>query len=96
MLQLVDLHGDVVGTVPIHDGAALPSWQELSYVSYDEFGHPQPLSGGATSNAPPRYGWLGAAQRSSDTRWLELDAATVEERRIELPLRCRDRARAVS
>ena len=65
--QLVDLHGDVVGTVPIHDGAPLPSWQELSYVSYDEFGNPQPLSGGATSNAPPRYGWLGAAQRSSDT-----------------------------
>ncbi|WP_043599263.1 hypothetical protein [Cellulomonas flavigena] len=67
VLQLVDLHGDVVGTVPIHDGAPLPSWQELSYVSYDEFGNPQPLSGGATSNAPPRYGWLGAAQRSSDT-----------------------------
>ncbi|ADG76302.1 YD repeat protein [Cellulomonas flavigena DSM 20109] len=67
VLQLVDLHGDVVGTVPIHDGAPLPSWQELSYVSYDEFGNPQPLSGGASSNAPPRYGWLGAAQRSADT-----------------------------
>ena len=67
VLQLVDLHGDVVGTVPIDDGAPLPSWQELSYVSYDEFGNPQPLSGGESANAPPRYGWLGAAQRSADT-----------------------------
>ncbi|UZN03158.1 hypothetical protein [Cellulomonas sp. S1-8] len=68
VLQLVDLHGDVVGTVPIHDGAEKPSWQELSYASYDEFGSPRPLSGGASANAPPaRYGWLGAAQRSADT-----------------------------
>ena len=67
VLQLVDLHGDVVATVPIGDGAPLPSQRDLRFVSYDEFGNPQPLSGGATSNAPPRYGWLGAAQRSSDT-----------------------------
>ncbi|WP_043599260.1 RHS repeat domain-containing protein [Cellulomonas flavigena] len=67
VLQLVDLHGDVVATVPIGDGAVLPSQRDLRFVSYDEFGNPQPLSGGATSNAPPRYGWLGAAQRSSDT-----------------------------
>lgn len=44
------------------------SWQELRYTSYDEFGHPLPLSGGESANAPPgRYGWLGAAQRSADT-----------------------------
>ena len=67
VLQLVDLHGDVVGTVPIGDGAPVPSQRDLRFVSYDEFGTPRPLSGGATSNAPPRYGWLGAAQRSSDT-----------------------------
>ncbi len=33
-----------------------------------EFGNPVPMSGAASSNAPPvRYGWLGAAQRSADT-----------------------------
>lgn len=68
VLQLVDLHGDVVGTVPIGEGADPVSWQELRYTSYDEFGNPQPLSGGESANAPPgRYGWLGAAQRSADT-----------------------------
>ncbi|MFC0643992.1 RHS repeat-associated core domain-containing protein [Cellulomonas phragmiteti] len=67
VLQLVDLHGDVVGTVPIGEGAQRASWQELRFVSYDEFGAPQPLSGAASANAPPRYGWLGAAQRSVDT-----------------------------
>ena len=67
VLQLVDLHGDVVATVPIGDGAPVPSQRDLRFVSYDGFGTPRPLSGGATSNAPPRYGWLGAAQRSADT-----------------------------
>ncbi|NTW40783.1 MAG: hypothetical protein HGA44_13025, partial [Cellulomonadaceae bacterium] len=31
------------------------------------FGVPEPLTSAATGDAPPRYGWLGAAQRSADT-----------------------------
>ncbi len=68
VLQLVDLHGDVVGTVPVADGADRATWPSLQLSSYDEFGNPLPMSGAATSNAPPaRYGCLGAAQRSADT-----------------------------
>lgn len=33
----------------------------------DEFGNPEPLAGASTANAPPRYGWLGASQRSGET-----------------------------
>lgn len=68
VLQLVDLHGDVTATVPIADEATTATWTELRFTSFDEFGVPQPMTSGATSNAPPaRYGWLGAAQRSADT-----------------------------
>lgn len=66
-LQLVDLHGDVVGTLPIADGAAEATWAGLEFSRTDEFGKPVSLTGGATPNAPPaRYGWLGAAQRSAE------------------------------
>ncbi len=66
-LQLVDLHGDVVGTLPIADGAEEASWAGLSLSRTDEFGNPVALTGGASPNAPPaRYGWLGAAQRSAE------------------------------
>lgn len=66
-LQLVDLHGDVVGTLPIADGAVEASWVGLSFSRADEFGNPVALTGGASANAPPaRYGWLGAAQRSAE------------------------------
>ena len=66
VLQIVDLHGDVVGTVPTSDAGV--DLTGLRYARYDEFGNPQPLTSGATSNAPPaRYGWLGGAQRSADT-----------------------------
>ncbi|WP_448630652.1 RHS repeat-associated core domain-containing protein [Cellulomonas soli] len=67
VLQLVDLHGDVTGTLPIGDGEAVASWSGLQFTSFDEFGNPEPLTSAATGNAPPRYGWLGAAQRSADT-----------------------------
>ncbi|TFH70995.1 DNRLRE domain-containing protein [Cellulomonas sp. HD19AZ1] len=68
VLQIVDLHGDVVGTLPVDDGASAASWSALRLSSFDEFGNPVPMSGAASSNAPPaRYGWLGAAQRSADT-----------------------------
>ncbi|GAA3800588.1 DNRLRE domain-containing protein [Cellulomonas soli] len=71
VLQLVNLHGDVTGTLPIGDGEPVASWSGLQFTSFDEFGNPEPLTSAATGNAPPaargRYGWLGAAQRSADT-----------------------------
>ncbi|MFF3065754.1 RHS repeat-associated core domain-containing protein [Oerskovia sp. NPDC057915] len=68
VLQLVDLHGDITATLPIADGATTATFTELRFTSFDEFGIPQPMTSGATSNAPPaRYGWLGAAQRNADT-----------------------------
>ncbi|WP_448062210.1 RHS repeat-associated core domain-containing protein [Cellulomonas hominis] len=66
-LQLVDLHGDVVATVPVADGAAEADWAGLAMMSFDEFGVAQPLTGsGAPTGPPVRYGWLGASQRSAE------------------------------
>lgn len=66
-LQLVDLHGDIVATLPIADGADTATWTGLAFTSFDEFGVAQPMSGSGATNAPPaRYGWLGAAQRSAE------------------------------
>ena len=67
VVNLVDLHGDVVGTVPIADGASVATWSGLTFSRTDEFGVPVPLTGAGAPNAPPaRYGWLGAAQRSGE------------------------------
>jgi hypothetical protein len=52
-LQLVDLHGDVVATLPIADGADQATWSGLAFTSFDEFGVAQPMSGSGASNAPP-------------------------------------------
>lgn len=66
-IQLVDLHGDIVATLPIADGAAEATWAGLRFTSFDEFGVPQPMVGAGATNAPPtRYGWLGASQRSAE------------------------------
>jgi len=68
VLQLVDLHGDVVGTAPIADGATTITPAGIDLNRTDEFGNPEPLAGEGAINAPPaRYGWLGAAQRSAET-----------------------------
>ncbi|WP_176832364.1 RICIN domain-containing protein [Geodermatophilus sp. DSM 45219] len=73
VLQLIDLHGDVMATLPIRDGAASGDWAGLRHQAADEFGNPTDLATGATTastGAPPgkgnRYGWLGGAQRSSE------------------------------
>lgn len=73
VLQLVDLHGDVMTTVPIQDGQTTPDWTALRQQASDEFGNATDLTTGravATNGAPPgkdgRYGWLGGKQRSSD------------------------------
>lgn len=72
-LQLVDLHGDVMSTLPISDGATPADWTGLQYEAADEFGNPTDLTTGAAfvrSGAAPgngaRYGWLGAEQRSAE------------------------------
>lgn len=39
-VQLVDLHGDVVATVPIADGGAEAMWSRLRMFRTDEFGNP--------------------------------------------------------
>jgi len=66
-LQLVDLHGDIIATVPVADSAPVAQWEGLRFTSFDEFGVAQPMTGaGATTGPPARYGWLGAAQRSAE------------------------------
>ncbi|WP_261558306.1 DNRLRE domain-containing protein, partial [Frankia tisae] len=57
-LQLANLHGDVVATVDDSTSASSPA----SYAESTEFGSPY-----FPSSAYPRYGWLGAKQRSRDT-----------------------------
>ena len=73
VLQLVDLHGDVMTTVPIRDGMATADWTGLRHKTNDEFGNTTDLTTGGTAastGAAPgkngRYGWLGGKQRSSD------------------------------
>lgn len=69
-LQLVDLHGDVVGSVAIPNGEAEADWASLGIDSFsrtDEFGNPVSLMRSMpASDLPTRYGWLGAAQRSGE------------------------------
>jgi RHS repeat-associated protein len=66
-LQVIDLHGDIVASLPIADGADEATWSALAFTSFDEFGVAQPMSGSGATNAPPtRYGWLGASQRSAE------------------------------
>lgn len=67
VLQLLDLHGDVAATVPLADGAGAVDASGRVLNRTDEFGNPEPLAGAATANAPNRYGWLGGAQRSSES-----------------------------
>jgi RHS repeat-associated protein len=73
VLQLVDLHGDVMGTLPVRDGQAAAAWSELVFRDSDEFGRATDLNAGRTrvtdGSAPARdarYGWLGGKQRSAD------------------------------
>ncbi len=63
----MDLHGDIVATLPISDSDTSASWANLAFTSFDEFGVAQPMTGsGATTGPPARYGWLGASQRSAE------------------------------
>jgi RHS repeat-associated protein len=68
VVQVVDLHGDVVMTIPVADGATVATWADLRVSASYEFGGPLQLTGGGATTGPPaRYGWLGAAQRSAET-----------------------------
>lgn len=73
VLQLIDLHGDVMTTLPIRDGESTADWTALRHQTADEFGNPTDLTTGgrisSTGQAPGkdgRYGWLGGKQRSAD------------------------------
>jgi RHS repeat-associated protein len=73
VLQLTDLHGDVMATLPIRDGQTTAAFSELKLQASDEFGLDTNLSTGkariSTGAAPARdarYGWLGGKQRSAD------------------------------
>ncbi|MFZ1617556.1 MAG: hypothetical protein WAT41_09435 [Flavobacteriales bacterium] len=65
IVHLVDLHADVMGTVKLDATGTITT---ISYTATDEYGTPLDLNtGGVSANAPPRYGWLGGAQRSGET-----------------------------
>jgi RHS repeat-associated protein len=73
VLQLVDLHGDVMTTVPIRDGESTADWTGLAHQASDEYGNATDLTTGAaraTNGQAPgrdgRYGWLGGKQRFAD------------------------------
>ncbi|RBY91769.1 hypothetical protein DQ244_10810 [Blastococcus sp. TBT05-19] len=73
VLQLVDLHGDVMSTLPLQDDVNTADLTGPRYKASDEFGNPTDLTTGgrvASTGAAPgkdgRYGWLGGAQRSSE------------------------------
>ena len=80
MLQLIDLHGDVMTTLPIRDGENTADWTALKHQTADEFGNPTDLTtGGAviTDGQAPgkdgRYGWLGGKQRRRRPRRRDAD-----------------------
>ncbi|WP_436520921.1 DNRLRE domain-containing protein [Actinoplanes sp. HUAS TT8] len=65
VLQLTNLHGDIVGTVPNHVPSATDTTgaSPSAYFESTEFGTTR-----STVPAGTRYGWLGGAQRSSDAQ----------------------------
>ncbi|WP_157519524.1 RHS repeat-associated core domain-containing protein [Modestobacter sp. Leaf380] len=72
VLQLIDLQGSVMTTLPIADGASAATWAGIRHQTADEYGTPTDLttgrartSTGASPNKNNRYGWLGGAQRST-------------------------------
>lgn len=66
VLLLSDLHGDVVTTVPIANGAARYNLTGVRHHGYDEYGNPLSLTAGSGPVSPGRYGWLGVHQRSTE------------------------------
>ncbi len=55
VLQLTDLHGDVVATASLKSEATEPT----ATFRYDEFGNP-------VGGEPPKFGWLGGKQRRTE------------------------------
>ena len=73
VLQLTDLQGSIMATLPIQDGQATAAFGAIAFQAADEFGVPTDLSTGravvstgAAPDANHRYGWLGGKQRSDD------------------------------
>lgn len=67
VVQMIDMHGDVIATVPVLDGEDGSDWENMRYAAYDEFGAPQAHGDWDIYDVPDTYGWLGAQQRSADT-----------------------------
>jgi RHS repeat-associated protein len=65
-LQLIDLHGDVVGTLAVPDPAGEAPITSIELRAADEFGNAIALPG-TTEVVKGRYSWLGASQRSAET-----------------------------
>lgn len=62
LLQMVDLHGDVIARVPCTDGEAEAQWQLLRFSKFDEFGNYVSLTPlDNETRVAERYGWLGGA-----------------------------------
>jgi RHS repeat-associated protein len=57
-LQLANLHGDITATIPNHPDATTAG----AYFEHTEYGQPR-----NTNPNQPRYSWLGAKTRSTDT-----------------------------
>ena len=51
--KLIDLHGDVMTTLPIRDGETTADWTGLQHQTADEFGNPTDLTTGATRVTAP-------------------------------------------
>ena len=62
VLQVVNLHGDVVATVPNH----VPTASDTTGASTSAYFESTEYGISRDASLTPRYGWLGAAQRSSD------------------------------
>ncbi|WP_155858948.1 DNRLRE domain-containing protein [Candidatus Blastococcus massiliensis] len=73
ILQLIDLRGNVMSTLPIPDDESAVDIAAVRHQTADEFGNPTNLNTGGrifTDGQAPgkegRYGWLGGRQRSAD------------------------------
>ena len=67
VLQLIDLHGDVIARVSIADGGVEAQWQLLRFSKFDEFGNYVSLTPLDNElRMADRYGWLGGPQRSGE------------------------------
>ena len=73
MVQLIDLHGDLMGTIAVANGSAVATWASMQNYAADEFGNVTALttggrqaSAGQVPTGRDRYKWLAARLRSGE------------------------------